>query len=231
MASILTAVGAGAAVRDRLVEMARNAAEPNWLLAGASGTRTELTALIEFERTATRILEVAPMLIPGLLQTSDYARTIMSGLPAHELDTWVTMRVGRRDVLTRRNPAQFDAIIAEHVLYQQIGGPSVMADQLRHIAKMAELPNVFIQIVPSSTQTWHLALEGAFILFEFPKASPIVNLEHFRSSVFLYDDGDIYDYAQAGDSLRQAAMSPADSLKLIARSAELMEEQSDGTPD
>lgn len=231
VASILTAVGAGAAVRDRLVEMARNAAEPNWLLAGASGTRTELTTLIEFERTATRIVEVAPMLIPGLLQTSDYARTIMSGLPAHELDTWVTMRVGRRDVLTRRNPVQFDAIIAEHVLYQPIGGPSVMADQLRHIAKMAELPNVSVQIVPSSTQTWHLALEGAFILFQFPKASPIVNLEHFRSSAFLYDDGDIHDYAQAGDSLRQAAMSPADSLRLIARSAELMEEQSDGTPD
>ncbi|GAA4611115.1 hypothetical protein GCM10023108_54240 [Saccharopolyspora hordei] len=210
--------------------MARSAAEPNWLSSGASGIRRELTTLIEFERTATHIVEVAPMIVPGLLQTADYARTIMSGMPSAELETHVTMRVGRRDVLTRRKPVSFEAFVAEHVLHMPIGGAEVMADQLHHMAKMAELPNVTLRVVPSQLQGWHLALEGAFILFEFPKASPIVNLEHYRSSAFLYDEGDVADYAQAVDSLREAAMSPADSQRLIATCVDEMEGFNDGTP-
>ncbi|WP_083921588.1 helix-turn-helix domain-containing protein [Actinopolyspora halophila] len=223
VASIVTAAGGDGDLRDRLIDMARDAAEPNWLAAGAGSRHKELTTLIEFERTATHILEVSPMLVPGLLQTESYARTIMAGLPAEELDMRVTTRVGRRDVLLRSGAPYFDALIDEHVLQRPIGGHSVMAHQLRHILTMAEQPNITVQIVPSNVEEWHLALEGAFILFRFPKAAPIVNLEHFRSSAFLYDEGDIHDYIQSGDNLRRVAMGPADSLELIARYADKME--------
>ncbi|SDK57531.1 hypothetical protein SAMN04487820_109190 [Actinopolyspora mzabensis] len=212
-------------MRDRLIDMARDAAEPNWLAAGAKSTHKELTTLIEFERTATHILEVAPMLVPGLLQTADYARTVMAGLPTEELDMRVTTRVGRRDVLLRPGAPRFDTLIDEHVLQRLIGGHSVMGHQLRHIIAMAEQPNITVQVVPSDLNEWHLTLEGAFILFEFPKAAPIINLEHFRSSAFLYDEDDIRDYIHAADTLRQTAMSPTESLDTIARYADKMEAQ------
>lgn len=223
VASIVTALGDGGSMRDHLVEMARDAAQPNWLSSGASGIHRELTTLIEFERTATRIVEVSPMIVPGLLQTADYARTIMSGISAAELETHVTMRVGRRDVLTRRRAADFEAFVAEHVLRTPIGGTEVMADQLHHMTQMAMLPNVTIRVVPSYMQQWHLALEGAFIFFEFSKAEPIVNLEHYRSSAYLHDSEDVGDYSTAITNLREIAMSPTDSVGLIASCVKDME--------
>lgn len=224
VASIVTALGEGGELREKLIEMARDAAQPNWLSTGAAGGHNELTTLIEFERTATHIAEVAPMIVPGLLQTSDYARAIMADLPAAEMEPFVTLRVGRRDVLTRRRPVDFEAFIAEHVLRMPIGGHEVMADQLSHLLKFAELPNVSVRVLPTTLQRWSLVLEGAFILFRFPKAAPIVNLQHYRSSAFLYDTADVKDYVDAVDALREAALSPAASAELIASCVEEMED-------
>ncbi|MDR7301048.1 helix-turn-helix domain-containing protein [Haloactinomyces albus] len=223
VASIVTALGDGGMVREHLIEMARDAAQPNWLSSGASGIHRELTTLIEFERTATSIVEVSPMIVPGLLQTADYAREIMSGMSSAELETHVTMRAGRRDVLTRRRPVEFEAFIVEHVLRTPIGGSDVMADQLHHMTQMAELPNVTLYVVPSGLSRWHLALEGAFIYFEFPKAAPIVNLEHYRSSAYLHDSEDVSDYSRAITTLRETAMSPTESAELIASCVKEME--------
>ncbi|MBK0865918.1 helix-turn-helix domain-containing protein [Saccharopolyspora sp. HNM0986] len=222
VAAILTVLGAPEADRDRLTELAREqGSDGNWLKPGSAGTlgiAHELTDLMEFERTASGITDVAPLAIPGLLQSSGYARAVMTEMPPHEVEARVAMRLGRRDVLTRRSDApNFRAIIDETVLQRSVGGVGVMLDQLHHITAMAERPNVTVQIIPHDLTTWHDALIGMFIYFEFPKAAPIVHLEHLSASAFLYESADVQVYRDAIESISKSAMTAEDSAKVINR--------------
>ncbi|GAA4876349.1 helix-turn-helix transcriptional regulator [Saccharopolyspora cebuensis] len=223
VAAFVTALGVSATERDRLVEMARDADTPNWLTADRAGVHQELTALIEFERTATRITNVATGLIPGLLQTSDYARAVMRGKPVGEVEKLVLMRLGRREVLSTRNAPRLTAIISENALREPIGGPEVMADQLRKVEQIAEWEGVDVRVIRSGSTVWHPGHVGPFVVFEFPKARPIVHLEHYRSSAFLYNPGLAEEYVDAITTLLSLALDPAQSIAFIAERAHEME--------
>ena len=216
--AFLSHVGASMTEIDRIVAMVSEAkAEPvNSVSVGASGERNQLVALLEFERVATRITDVSPMLVPGLLQSPDYVRAIMRRLPSHEIEARAAMRLGRRDVITRsKSPAQYTALIGEHVLHQAIGGEAVLVDQLNLILKLAELANVHVRIIPTAAG-FTPAHVGPFVLLEFAHAKPVVHLEHHRSSVFLRDEGDVSAYLSAREDIESEAMSPTESLGLIA---------------
>ena len=221
VAAILTVLGAPEADRDRLTELAREqGSDGNWLKPGSAGTlgiAHELTDLMEFERTASGITDISPLLIPGLLQSSGYARAVMGNMPPHEVEARVAMRLGRRDVLTRRNdPPNFRAIIDESVLWRSLGCIGVMVDQLHHIVAMAARPNITVQLIPGELTTWQPTLIGPFMYFDFPKASPIIHLEHLSSSAFLYESEDVAVYRNAVDKVSELAMSPEQSAEVIA---------------
>ncbi|SDP10429.1 Helix-turn-helix domain-containing protein [Actinopolyspora xinjiangensis] len=224
--ALLTTYGASESERDRLATMARDATdETNWIKPRTRSVNQDLTTLIEFERTATSIVDVSPIMIPGPLQTADYARAVMSsGTPSEELEAQVTMRVGRRDVLTRRNAPTLHSFIGEWALREPMGSAEIMADQLRHLAKMAELDNVTMRVIPSRTGGWTPAHAGHFLLFEFAKAAPVVHVEHLRSDAFLSSPGEIEVYQEATANLRGVAMSPEDSAELIASIATELED-------
>ncbi|WP_092597912.1 helix-turn-helix domain-containing protein [Actinopolyspora xinjiangensis] len=222
--AILATFGASEAERERLTDMAADIAngDANWLKAGTG--HDDLTTLLEFERTATNIVDVSPLLIPGLLQTSDYARTIMANETPGDIERLVAMRIGRRDVLTRPKPVELTAIILETALRRPMGGREVMADQLRYIAKIAsDHNNVTVHVLPD-TGKWTPAHIGPFILFDFAKAAPIVHFEHLSSSAFLSNTGDIKVHREAAVNLREAAMNPTESIEFIAQCAAEMED-------
>lgn len=209
--------------RDRLLELARDASDPNWVTPGLD---KQLAALIEYERTATRITEVNPLLVPGLLQTGDYARAIMraAGATRGEADHRAMVRIGRREVLEREEPAapEFHALIGEYAFRYPACEASVMAAQARHLLRWAQRDNITIQVVPMRTG-WTPMHSGAFILMEFARARPVIHLEHYRSSLTLTDGGDGQDYQAAADMVRRAAMSPDDTAALIADVAKRLE--------
>src|SRR2546430_3524730 len=101
---IFDALDVGTDERDRLLGLARSAEGPGQLNVGSANIGKALVELIDHEQNATRITNVAPLLIPGLLQTSDYARAIVGDKP--DAETRVKLRAGRRDILTRRNPVE-----------------------------------------------------------------------------------------------------------------------------
>lgn len=224
VAAFVTALGVSATERDRLVEMARDADAPNWLTADRAGVRQELTALVEFERTAIHITNVATGLIPGLLQTSDYARAVMRGKPVGEVEKLVLLRVGRREILSGRNPPRLTAIISENAIREPIGGYAVMAEQLHRVAQLATWPNVDVRVLPRGSTVWHPGHVGPFVVFEFPKAQPIVHLEHYSSAAFLHNPGLASEYLEAITSLCSFAMGHTDSIRFIVKCANEMEE-------
>jgi transcriptional regulator with XRE-family HTH domain len=213
--ALLAILGVSSAERDRIIETVREAwDEPvNSVSVGVAGMADQLTALMEFERNATAITDVSPLLIPGLLQTSDYSRAIIGDSPDSEAK--VAVRLGRRDVITRhRSPVQYQAMIAESVLYQPVGA-EVLTDQLRLVHQLSDQDNVCIRVIPTSAG-FTPAHAGPFVLLEFDKAEPVVHLEHHRSSAFLRDPGDVRAYLAARDDLERVAMSPEASGGLIA---------------
>lgn len=219
--AVLGILGVTGTERDRLLELAQDAGDPNWV---APGVDRQLAALTEYERTALRVVDVEPLLIPGLLQTADYARSIMIGAGATrgEADQRVTFRLGRHDVLTRRNPVELVAFIGEYALRHPPCEHGVMLEQLQQLEKWTGLDNVTVQVIPASNK-YTPALEGPFVLMEFERAKPVVHLEHYRSSTTITDAGDVRDYQAAAETLRRDAMSAAASTALIAEIAHDME--------
>ncbi|MGI8306361.1 helix-turn-helix domain-containing protein [Saccharopolyspora hattusasensis] len=225
VAMILAAVRTSPEERERILSLARHVREPNWLTVGMEGIPQQLAGVVECERSAVSIIEWIPIGIPGLLQTSDYKRSIYQAddQPERDIELRVMVAAGRRDVLTRVNePVRFDALIGEAALYEPIGSDPIMIDQLRHLAAMSERKNIRVQIVPQRIG-WHPGWAGPFIMYEFPDASPVVYFEHYSSGAFIPNEHEVAAYHKSINKLKSIAMSPGESTDLISKIANDME--------
>lgn len=220
--AMLDVLSVGVDDRERLLGLRRKAEGPGQLVAGVPSIGQQLAQLIEYERTAKRITDVSPLILPGMLQTADYARAVLGDGP--DTETRVKLRVGRREELTRRrNPVEFVSFIDSEVLVRPYAPPDVMLDQLMHLLRMAEMPNVTIQVVPSTQPGWNPMMAGPFILLEFPTATPIVHLEHYRASAFLWEEQDVAAFVTAPNEIRKRAMAPDRTSRVIEDIAKGME--------
>ncbi|MGP4021354.1 helix-turn-helix domain-containing protein [Saccharopolyspora sp. 5N708] len=196
--------------RERLLKMAREIDQPAWWELGRELPQ-QLTALIDAEQRATRITHVALNMIPGLLQTRAYTRQIMEagGLPLDELEDHVSIRQVRQGILTRRDPVALDSYIDETALLRPVGGPRVMAEQLRQVVSASEEPNVTIRVLPLELGA-HACLSGTFVIYEFVKSRPVVYLEGRSSGAFIDAPEDVGLFWDALKHLEtQASNSPA----------------------
>lgn len=219
---VLDALDAPESERDRLLGLRRQADGPGQLVAGAPSIGAQLAQLIQYEHVASHLTDVAPLLIPGILQTADYARATFADLL--DVDTRVTLRMGRREVITRaRQPAELTAFVDSEALIRPVAPPDVMAEQLRHLLAMAERPNVTLRLVSSTIPGYNPMLAGPFLLLEFPSAGPIVHLEHHRASAFLWEESDVEEFWAAVQKIHQMAMTPARSAEVIAEIVHGME--------
>ncbi|MFE0023600.1 DUF5753 domain-containing protein [Amycolatopsis sp. NPDC059021] len=160
---------------------------------------------------------VAPLLIPGILQTTDVIRAIMvaAEVPASEIGERVTVRVGRRNMITRKDPAHLEVLLGEVALRKNTGGRQVWADQLRYLLELSELPNIDIRVIPTESG-WTPADTGAFIVLDSGGVEPtIVNVELQGAGLILHDEADVETHRKAAASVRKRAMSAADTQKRI----------------
>lgn len=221
-AGVLAVLGITGSERDRLLELARDAADPNWI---APGVDKQLAALAQYERAARRIVDVEPLVIPGLMQTMDYARSCMMafGATQGEADQRATHRIGRQHVLTDRRPVDMVAVVGEYALRHAPCSPDVLVDQLRHLVKLAELANVAIQVLPLDRPSVP-ALTGPWALLQFRDTRPVLHLEHYSVSTTMTDPKTIARYQEAVDTIRETAMDAVESTTFIAGIADTMED-------
>jgi hypothetical protein len=138
-------------------------------------------------------------------------------VPQDEIATRVAVRMGRRDILTRRDPAHFTAFIGECVFHQRIGPREVMVEQLEHLWVMAARPNVDIRVVPTATG-WHPGLDGQFMLLTSDGMS-LVHIENQFSAVFVQEDDVVARVNGCVPELLDVAMGRDESADLIAKEA------------
>lgn len=219
VASVLALLDVTGEDRDRILRLARSE-DPDWLMSGPPGMNPQLASVMESERDATRITVWSPLVIPGLLQTSDYARSVISrgsaNLTPNEVDSMVMVRNHRREILVRTHrPVELCALIGVPALNGGVGGREVMADQLRHVLDMGKRDNVTVQAFDLSGE-WFPAHAGPFIIYESATIPPTVYLEHHRSGAFLDSESDVSAYQTAAEQIRREAMSPDETAGLIA---------------
>ncbi|WP_077799627.1 helix-turn-helix transcriptional regulator [Streptomyces sp. JHA26] len=177
---------------------------------------------LESQASAMRTLETT--VVPGLLQTPEYARAVtraaVDGLSEERLDTLVEVRLARQDVLRADPPLELNAVLDEAVLRREVGGPGVMARQLTRLVEAARLPHVRLQVLPFTAGA-HIGVTGPFVIFSFPSTSDldVVVLDHLTSSLHLERKEDLEAYTEAFDALLLHALSPEDSLDYIAATA------------
>ncbi len=179
----------------------------------------ERWADIEAQATALRSYE--PLIVPGLLQTEDYARAILSARPdgdLRDLDEQVAARLARQAVLERAGAPQLWCVLDECVLHRAIGGSKVMRSQLYRLADLAEHPKTTIQVIQAAGA--HAGLLGGFVIADLDGKPPMAYLETAAEGQVTDSPSVVAHLALRFDRLRAEALSWAASRDLIRRVAE-----------
>lgn len=206
--------------RDALVALAREASQPGWWRQYADVVPSWFHSYIGLEESASLIRTYEVQFVPGLLQTEEYARAIISGsmplAPQHEVERRVTLRGTRQELLTRVNPPQLWAVVDEAALRRPIGGRTVMRDQLDHLMTLSELPNLTLQVMPFLAGR-HTAEAGAFTILRFPDSDlpDIVYLEQLTSAVYLDKRDDVDQYLIAMERLSVDSEPPERTTEVL----------------
>jgi transcriptional regulator with XRE-family HTH domain len=204
--------------RDRLLALCQELNTPGWLQQHGSRLPKQLITLINHEDKAVSYSDIQPMLVPGLLQTGDYARAAISrvaDVPATEVEERVAARLARQCLFNRDWPPRFTFYLHESVLRLPVGGPEVMADQLCHLLRMSVRSCITLRVIPVSLGA-HAATAGPFIFMEFAEFKPVVYLESPTSCLFLEKSEEIQAYRLILAALAETALGEGESRELIA---------------
>lgn len=211
-------------VRERLIELNRRADQRGWWDAFADATTDEYSWLIALEADAESESHFAPIVIPGLLQTADYALAITGSsllIPSPgEVSQVSQVRMMRQRVLTKPAPLRLRVVIDESVLRRQIGSADTMNGQLRHLVEMAGHPHVSVRVLRLGAGP-HLALSGVFTIVRFPEeiAAGVVYLQNLTRDLFIEDEKQVHRYDLAFEGLLQLALEEDESIAFISQIA------------
>ncbi|MFB6955123.1 Scr1 family TA system antitoxin-like transcriptional regulator [Streptomyces niveus] len=181
---------------------------------------TWAAAFIDQEQEAIAISSYENQVVPGLLQTENYAHAVFRNrVPAFsedEINTRVSGRIERQQILHRKVPPTCSFLIGEAVLRDRLGSQAVFAEQLHHLRESADLPGLTLQIMPLG-RTTHAGLNGPFALLETPDHQHLAYVETQRGSLFVEDPDEVSILARKYAMLRTQALNPEETKGLLDR--------------
>lgn len=201
-------------VADELMELAQEAREPGWW---TKFTDLKLSPYIGLEQDATVINYFSMYFLHGLVQTEEYARSIIKGMTPkispEVFEQRVEARRLRQELLNRDKPPRFRMLLDESVLYRQIGGPDVMAAQLDKILLLMQEQKVSVQIIPFEAGAYDSS-DSNFVYLKFddrPDLPDIVFVEGLVSHLYHERPDETERYRESFENLRDLALSPSES--------------------
>jgi transcriptional regulator with XRE-family HTH domain len=203
----------------RMEELRARAAIPGWWEKYSDILSEPMQALVELEAEASWIRTYEGQVIPGLLQTKEYAERIISAGSAHarvgDIDRMLELRLRRQQRLESPD-FQLTAVVSEMVIRQQIGGPDVLRDQLTYLVRATREHNVTVQVVPFAADA-HAALCDQFIIIQWPAEDDpeAVYVDGLTSWRIHESNPEIRQYNHAFASVQTRALSPRASIRLI----------------
>lgn len=204
--------------RAELETLAREGRQRGWWTPYTSAIKPTFATFLGLESEAASLMEYSAIVVPGLLQTQEYMRAVMSAavpmLGDETMDKRIEVRLKRQaDMLTRGYPTHF--VIDEACLWRRVGGGVVMRQQLDQLLELARSRYVTVQVLAFEVGA-HASTLGSFSVLAFDHDPPIACVEELGGD--LYADGpDAVRYSQHFDKLREAALPEPLSLSLIGR--------------
>ena len=209
---------------EQLLTLARGARQSPWWQSYSDVAPDELLELMNYESASSAVSQFETALVPGILQTADYARAVLQVLydenSEEREERLVQLWMKRKDLLTSENAPEFSFALDESVIRRPAGSHSVMRQQFRHLVDVADLPNVKIQVVPFAAGI-HRGIAGAFevVQFEDEPDENIVFREGQRDSIS-NDPEETRDYLETFEHITDMALDPKNSLKLFLEAAD-----------
>ncbi|MFB9908647.1 helix-turn-helix domain-containing protein [Allokutzneria oryzae] len=207
--------------RGRLLALARETGRRGWWQPYHPDHDERLRTLLKLESEACGIVDFQATHVPDLLQTTEYARALLTEsdmLTDQEIRQLVTTRKRRRARLRHEGSPTLLAITTEPALRYTVGGVPVQRRQLDHLLRMSTRRGITLLVVPNSGRA-NVGWTGSFSMFARTRPPSVIFVDHLTSKLFLEDDSDIQTYERAIDRLIGAALDTGESAALIARVA------------
>jgi transcriptional regulator with XRE-family HTH domain len=208
---------------EHVVALCREANKPSWWQPYGEALPDWFTTYLDLEIAASTIRTYEVQLIPGLLQSRDYARALLmlgyGHTPLQEIDNRIELRMRRQKAIDRDdNPATLWTVIDEAALHRPFGGRGVMRDQLNTLIEACDRPNVRIQIVPFTSGA-HSGAGTPFtwLRFAYPELDDVIYMEHLTGGLYLDRPADVDAYQAAMEHLCVQAAQPRDTQDIINR--------------
>lgn len=223
--------GASGEVTKALKALAKETKAKGWWHAYGDVIAEGFDLFIGLEESAERLDWYKNDLVPGLLQTPDYARAIISAhLPdegPEEVERRVQFRMARQVLLSRFfKPLEFSAVVSESVLRYPVGGYTVMVEQLKHLADVSGLPNVTIRVAPFDAGLHMGVVSGAFGIMRFPRNGegreaepPTVYMEGLTGALYLDKPAEFERYDRVFKDIWHTALDENESKRFIVELA------------
>jgi hypothetical protein len=205
---------------DAFLGLAREASKPGWWHSYNDVLPAWFRTSVGLEESASLIRGYEPHCVPGLLQTGDYARALITAgrpdSPADDIDRLVQVRMTRQQALQRAEPPQLWMVMDEAVLRRTAGGRDVMRAQLGRLIDAAAQPDITLQVLPFSAGP-HPAMYGMFQIFRFPaqKLPDIVYGEGMTSAFYLDKPDDVTIYLKALDRICAQAAPATETIAAL----------------
>jgi uncharacterized protein DUF5753 len=196
---------------QRLLRYARAGHDVNWF-----------KAYVQYEPKATAISYYAALIIPGLLQTPEYAKALfVAGQAVEDIDAAVRARMARQEILTRKRPPHLWVLLKQSALEDPVGGANVMRAQLAHLLEAGKEPNIAIRVVPRALGA-HVGLDGSFSIMTVSEGNAAY-MEACGGGRLSLDTAEIDRFQLRFDRLGVEALSRDSTRSLITRVMENME--------
>ena len=217
---------------EALMGLARETKARGWWHAYGDVIPEGFDVYIGLEEAASQLGWYESELVPGLLQTEAYARTLIGadnpGVDDEEISRRVHVRMARQPLVRRAtSPLQLQVALNEGILRRPVGGQRIMAEQLGRLAEVSELANVSLRVVPFSAGLHPGLMSGPFVILRFPlngdgrESEPAtVYIDEFTGALYLDKAREVERYAQAFGSIWDASLDEAASRNLIHQAAE-----------
>jgi transcriptional regulator with XRE-family HTH domain len=208
--------------RDTLLALAQDANSPGWWHRYGDVLPSWFETYVGLEEAAALIRTYEVQFIPGLLQTEDYARAVISlgnsASPPEEIEQRVSLRITRQKLLTHGDSPRLWAVVDEAALRRPIGGRDVMRGQIERLIEATKMPGVILQVLPFRVGG-HTAEAGAFTILRFPESDlpDVVYVEQLTSSLYLDRRDDVDEYMEAMERLCVVSAPPDNTAELLSR--------------
>jgi transcriptional regulator with XRE-family HTH domain len=213
--------------RDRLRDLARHGLARAWWAPYRSSVPDPYDEYVALEADAIAICEWEAQVVPGLLQTDEYARAVIEvGADIGDTATIqrrLALRMARQAVLTRKPRPALQIVLDEAVLHREVGGGEVLRRQLTRLSDASRRAGVELLILPFSAGA-HAGQTESFMVLEFEEGTrgPIVHIEGLTGGLFRVTAAEVEVYQDAFDDLRERALSPEQSRTVIAEREEAL---------